>query len=126
MCLKRLGVCWLDDGLTPYSKCSLLLQDLHKNWLNTGVEEFARKGVGSCISRNYKTQALTLCEFLHAQASLVQSGPGAVFLGVGTAANLTYAGGKNATFVQGTGGLSGLEIANVQYTTIGKLLRFPR
>lgn len=58
-----------------------------------------------------------------AQASLVQSGPGAVFLGVGTAANLTYAGGKNATFVQGTGGLSGLEIANVQYTTTGRLYR---
>lgn len=54
------------------------------------------------------------------QASLVQSGPGAVFLGVGTAANVTYAGGKNATYIQSTGGVSGTEIAAVQYTTTGE------
>ena len=54
------------------------------------------------------------------QASVIQAGSGAVFLGVGTAANVSYAGGANTTYIQGTGlGLSGLP-ADVAYTTTGR------
>ena len=54
------------------------------------------------------------------QASVVQAGPGAVFLGVATAANVSYAGGANTTYIQGTGlSPSGLA-ADVAYTTTGE------
>ena len=52
------------------------------------------------------------------QATVVQSGPGGVLLGVASAANITYAGGKNTTYVQGTGSI--LATAAVQYTTTGE------
>ena len=55
------------------------------------------------------------------QVTLVQSGAGAAFLGVGTGANITYAGGKNTTYIQGTGiSNSNASAANVQYTTTGR------
>lgn len=58
---------------------------------------------------------------MHVQANLIQQGAGAAFLGVGTAANVTYAGGKNATYIQGTGiSNSGALTAAIQYTTAGE------
>lgn len=57
------------------------------------------------------------------QASVVQSGPGAVFLGVASAAKITYAGGKNTSYIQGTGeSVNGTSnaVAAVQYTTTGE------
>lgn len=62
-----------------------------------------------------------MCHSLDLQASIIQAGPGAVYLGVGTAANVSYAGGANTTYIQGTGiSLSGNAAADVQYTTTGK------
>ena len=55
-----------------------------------------------------------------AQATVLQSGSGGLFLGVATAANISYSGGKNTTYVQANGTANGVAtIADVQYTTTG-------
>ena len=58
--------------------------------------------------------------YAYVQATVLQSGSGGLFLGIATAANLSYAGGKNTTYVQATGTANGLPtVADVQYTTTG-------
>ncbi len=58
--------------------------------------------------------------FCFVQATVLQSGSGGLFLGVATAANISYAGGKNTTYVQANGAANGIAtVADVQYTTTG-------
>ncbi len=62
------------------------------------------------------------CALLLVQATVLQSGSGGLFLGVATAANISYAGGKNTTYIQANGAANGVAtVADVQYTTAGAL-----
>ena len=54
------------------------------------------------------------------QAAVLQTGSGGLFLGIATGANISYAGGKNTTFVQANGIADGVAtVADVAYTTTG-------